>query len=135
MAQLALLGGPKAVTKSYIGENGIISFKPFVSAKARGKINELLGKENVILKYGITSFLSANLINNIPMSVLFCPIIEGLTGSALTGAVYATIIGSNLGALLTPIGALAGIMWSSMLKKHEVKYSYTSFIKNYIKLC
>lgn len=94
------------------------------------KINQLLGSEHTILKYGITSYLSANLINNIPMSVLFCPIIEGLSGSALTGAVYATIIGSNLGALLTPIGALAGIMWSSMLKKHEVKYSYASFIKN-----
>lgn len=94
------------------------------------KINQLLGSEHTILKYGITSYLSANLINNIPMSVLFCPIIEGLSGSELTGAVYATIIGSNLGALLTPIGALAGIMWSSMLKKHQVKYTYASFIKN-----
>ncbi len=93
------------------------------------KINQLLGTENVILKYGVTSFLSANLINNIPMSVLFCPIMETLTGSALTGAVYATIVGSNLGALLTPIGALAGIMWTSMLKKHEVKLSYINFIK------
>ena len=26
MAQLALLGGPKAVTKSVVGENGIASF-------------------------------------------------------------------------------------------------------------
>ena len=25
--------------------------------------------------------------------------------------VYATVIGSNIGAFLTPIGALAGIMW------------------------
>ena len=93
------------------------------------KINALLGSENVILKYGVTSFLSANLINNIPMSVLFCPIMQSLTGASLTGAIYATIVGSNLGALLTPIGALAGIMWTSMLKKHEVKLSYLNFIK------
>ena len=93
-------------------------------------IGNLLGKDSSIIKYGITSFLSANLINNIPMSVLFCPIMETLSGSSSQiGAVYATIVGSNLGALLTPIGALAGIMWSSMLKKHEVKLSYGSFIK------
>ncbi len=93
------------------------------------KINALLGTENVILKYGITSFLSANVINNIPMSVLFCPIIAPLTGTVQTGALYATVVGSNLGALLTPIGALAGIMWTSMLKKHDVKLSYLNFIK------
>lgn len=92
-------------------------------------IGQFLGNENSVFKYGITSFLSANLINNIPMSVLFCPIMEGLSGSVLTGAIYATIVGSNLGALLTPIGALAGIMWSSMLKKYKVKFSYASFIK------
>ncbi len=92
-------------------------------------INGLLGSENTVFTYGVTSFLSANLINNIPMSVLFCPIMEGLTGTARLGAIYATTVGSNLGALLTPIGALAGIMWSSMLKKHDVKLSYGSFIK------
>ena len=93
------------------------------------KINALLGSENVILKYGVTSFLSANLINNIPMSVLFCPIMQSLTGASLTGAIYATIVGSNLGALLTPIGALAGIMWSSILRDHGLKFGYLDFLK------
>ena len=36
--------------------------------------------------------------------------------------VYATIVGSNIGALFTPIGALAGIMWIRMLKENNVKY-------------
>ncbi len=93
-------------------------------------LGNLLGESNSVIKYGVVSYLSANLINNIPMSVLFCPVMEALNGSsAQLGAVYATIVGSNLGALLTPIGALAGIMWSSMLKKYEVKLSYGSFIK------
>jgi arsenical pump membrane protein len=93
------------------------------------KIGDLLGADNSIFKYGVVSYLSANLINNIPMSVLFCPIMEGLTGATATGAIYATIVGSNLGALLTPIGALAGIMWSSLLKKHDVKLSFAQFVK------
>ena len=76
--------------------------------------------------YGITSFLSANLINNIPMSVLYSAI---LSGGASSAAVYATVIGSNLGACLTPIGALAGVMWSSILKEHHLKFSYADFLK------
>ena len=44
-------------------------------------------------------------------------------------AVYATVIGSNLGACLTPIGALAGIMWSSILKDHNLKFGYLDFLK------
>ena len=63
------------------------------------------------------------------MSVLFCPIIAPLSGVAQMQAVYGAIVGSNLGAFLTPIGALAGIMWMSMLKKHGVKFSYLSFVK------
>lgn len=93
------------------------------------EVGRLLGTENTVVRYGIASFLSANVINNIPMSVLFCPIISTLEGAARTRAVYASIVGSNLGAYLTPIGALAGIMWSSMLKKHEIKFSYLDFIK------
>ena len=61
-----------------------------------------------LLKYGLASFLTCDLINNIPMSVLFSSIVS-VNGTNL-GNVYACIAGSNLGALLTPIGALAGIM-------------------------
>ncbi len=47
MAQLALLGGPKAVTKSVIGENGIASFVPKINDRARARINELLDKGEI----------------------------------------------------------------------------------------
>lgn len=94
-----------------------------------GDIGRLFGGSNAILKYGVSSFLAANVINNIPMSVLFCPIMSGLSGAPLMQAIYATVIGSNLGAYLTPIGALAGIMWTSLLKTHDVKIGYIDFIK------
>lgn len=80
-----------------------------------------------LLEYGIASFLSSNLVNNIPMSVLFSSVIEA--GSAGKAAIYASIIGSNLGALLTPIGALAGIMFSSITKKSGENFSNLTFIK------
>ena len=92
-------------------------------------IASFLGDNNPIIKYGISSFLSANIINNIPMSVLFSSIIESANISISQSAVYSTIIGSNIGAFLTPIGALAGIMFSSILNDHNVKFGYLSFIK------
>ncbi len=92
------------------------------------KIANLLGNNNTIFTYGYLSFISCNVINNIPMSVLFSQIIgTGLMNTSL--AVYATIAGSNIGAYLTPIGALAGIMWINILSKNDIKFSYLSFNK------
>ena len=44
-------------------------------------------------------------------------------------AVYASIVGSNIGAFLTPTGALAGIMFTNLVNSHETKYSFLDFIK------
>jgi arsenical pump membrane protein len=92
-------------------------------------IGNLLGEDLPILKYGITSFVAANLINNIPMSILFSSIIQTVGGNAAYSSVFATIIGSNLGAIFTPVGALAGIMWTSILNEHGLKFGYKDFLK------
>ncbi len=104
----------------------------FVIVLALNKVNvtshiaELLSS-NQLFSYGITSFISSNLVNNIPMSVLFSSVIN--TSNASLEAIYATIIGSNLGALLTPVGALAGIMFSSLTKANGIHFSNFTFIK------
>ena len=76
--------------------------------------------------YGIASYLVANLINNIPMSVLFADLANLAPTS---GAIYGTIVGSNLGACLTPVGALAGIMWADILRREGVKFDYRDFVR------
>lgn len=91
------------------------------------KLGEIFAKGPPILTYGTLSFLASNVINNIPMSVLFSSVIQ--SANAGLSAVFATVIGSNVGAFLTPIGALAGIMWSSILSKHGQKFGYASFLK------
>jgi len=80
-----------------------------------------------IFSYGILSTIADNIVNNIPMSLGFSCIIY--SHNPTLASIYATIIGSNLGAYLTPIGALAGIMWMGILKKQEVKYSFIDFTK------
>ena len=92
-------------------------------------ISTFIGTDFAVFKYGVLSFLSANVINNIPMSALFSSIVSTVSAEYIKGAVFASIIGSNLGAFLTPIGALAGIMWNNILKNHDLKYGYLDFIK------
>jgi arsenical pump membrane protein len=85
------------------------------------------------LSMGLLSSFSANLINNQPMTVLFTKITESqnflLTGSDRIASVYALIAGSNLGANITLIGALAGIMWANILKHKDKGISYKNFAK------
>lgn len=92
-------------------------------------IGNFLGSQYAALKYGVTSFLTANVVNNIPMSVLFCSIMQSCDPGSLHDAVYATVVGSNIGAFLTPIGALAGIMWSTILNEHGLHFGYLRFLK------
>ncbi|MBR6794312.1 MAG: hypothetical protein IKM48_08175 [Clostridia bacterium] len=91
------------------------------------KIADLLSGFPAAWSYGITSFLAANLMNNIPMSVLYSGITAGLSGATQSAALYASVIGSNLGAFFTPIGALAGIMWMQLLRAHQIKLSFGRF--------
>ena len=93
------------------------------------KIGELLNHGVLILNYGVSSYLFSNIINNIPMSILFSNIPTALTNGEYLKATFASIIGSNIGAFLTPIGALAGIMFSNLLAKYDMKFTFLDFIK------
>ena len=90
-------------------------------------LDTYLGGSSVpTLTYGISSFLTANLINNIPMSVLFANL---SSQNGTSAAAFASIVGSNLGAYLTPVGALAGIMWADILRRERVPFDYRDFVK------
>ncbi len=83
-----------------------------------------------LLSFGVSSFLASNILNNIPMSVLYSSVIAAIPDPALAApALFAAIIGSNLGAFFTPTGALAGIMWTSQLHDHGVSFSFQTFVK------
>ena len=88
-------------------------------------ISSFIGEHNGVLEYGFASLLSCNFLNNIPMSVLFSKI---LSVSPSMPEIYATIVGSNIGAFITPVGALAGIMWSNLIKQNKVKLSVSKFV-------
>jgi arsenical pump membrane protein len=91
------------------------------------RLSELMLGAGEIWRTGIGSFLAANLVNNIPMSVLFSTVVAP-TGTPTIPALYAAVIGSNVGAFFTPMGALAGIMWMALLRQHGVKLSFGRFV-------
>ena len=94
-----------------------------------GEIVKLFGEQNTIWIYGYSSFLASNLINNIPMSILYSNLCSHLSTTTYLPAVFASIIGSNIGAFLTPMGALAGIMFTNLLNEHDVRFSFIDFVK------
>lgn len=101
-----------------LSENGITA-----------QISGFLDRFDPIYGYGISSFLIANVMNNIPMTIFFADLIHFAPAETMAGSIYAAIIGSNLGAYLTPIGALAGIMWMRILKRENIPLSFLKFMK------
>jgi arsenical pump membrane protein len=86
-----------------------------------------LGDKMSIFTYGFSSLFVSNLINNIPMTVLYQQIINAGSTSIVPESIYASIVASNIGAFITPIGSLAGLMWMSLLKTYNVKFSFLRF--------
>lgn len=98
-------------------------------AGATRALAELLSMGNPILTFGGGSFLAANLVNNIPMSVFFSAVTAAVPACDAPAALYSAVAGSNVGAYFTPIGALAGILWMSLLSRYGVKLSFAGFLK------
>lgn len=93
------------------------------------QIVTILDNGNPVINYGVASYLFSNLMNNQPMSMLFSVILYNSSSLNIEAATYASIIGSNLGVLLTPLGALAGLMWMNLLEKQDIKLSFFGYIK------
>lgn len=92
------------------------------TAKLSGAL--ISGKVQDGVSFGFLSAAVANLLNNIPMSVL----LERIIGLNSIAATYGTVIGSNIGAFITPVGALAGIMWNKILTGYDFKFPFGKFV-------
>ena len=87
------------------------------------------GNVSAVFTYGLSSFMSCNILNNIPMSVMYEKIITSSNIIFMQEKMYSTIIASNIGAYFTPIGALAGIMWMGILNKTGIEFGFKDFLK------
>lgn len=80
---------------------------------------------------GTISTVLSNLVNNLPTVMLSTMVIVDMEIDPLTTqiAYLANVIGSDIGALLTPIGTLATLIWMFELKKRGVKMTWGKYLK------
>jgi len=82
----------------------------------------------------LITIVLCNFINNQPATILLTRVIISdkflsLPRNVRSSGMFAVILGSNLGANFTLIGALAGIMWAKILADKHVQMSYVDFAK------
>lgn len=86
------------------------------------------GKISAMLCMWITSTIFGNILNNQPMTILFTKILlKTPKYSSFKLSAFALILGSNVTANLTFVGALAGIMWIRILRSKESFISPLTF--------
>ena len=48
---------------------------------------------------------------------------------------FATVIGSNMGSLLTPVASMSAIMWLSIVKHKGVNFRFKHFVAKGVFIC
>lgn len=92
----------------------------------------IVNNDKTIFSSGFLSVVFSNLLNNIAMSLFFTNIIQLAKISdykVLFFTVFATVIGSNIGSLLTPVSAMNAVMWRSTIRHKHYKLSFFDFVK------
>lgn len=86
---------------------------------------------HAIMITGGFATLIANLFNNIPAVMIGTITLTemGLDFELMQLAYLANIIGSDLGALISPMGTLATLLWMFILKNHRIPISWGKYFK------
>ncbi|MFC4389011.1 arsenic transporter [Gracilibacillus marinus] len=84
-----------------------------------------------ILSMGIAITLLSNIVNNLPAVMIGSLTITemGLDIHTLQLAYLANIMGSDIGALLTPVGTLATLIWMFILRKHGIHLTWRKYFQ------
>jgi arsenical pump membrane protein len=80
---------------------------------------------------GSTVSILSNVFNNHPALMIGTMALTMINADPiiLKSAYLASIIGSDIGSLLLPIGTLATLLWMHILKKHHEKISWSTYMK------
>lgn len=114
------------VTVYALNNSGLTSFLiPFLQE------NITNDDSSAIFTFGILTTMLSNVMNNLPSVMLGTIMLTsvGLETFALQVSYLAIIIASDIGALLTPMGTLATLLWMFVLRKEKVHITWRSYIK------
>lgn len=84
-----------------------------------------------IFHFGLLTTLLSNVMNNLPAVMLGTLILTdlGLEPFTLQISYLAIIIGSDIGALLTPLGTLATLLWMFVLRREGIPVTWGHYFK------
>jgi arsenical pump membrane protein len=104
----------------------------FTAAFGRGLL-KLAGNSplaSILLVAGGTA-VGANLINNVPMSLVMVSALRDLSPSTpgYLSLPFAVILGADLGPNLTTIGSLATMLWLLILRRRGLEVSTREYLK------
>ncbi|KAL1916631.1 uncharacterized protein VTP21DRAFT_5335 [Calcarisporiella thermophila] len=111
-----------------------LSAVDFISIFARGISSIATTPAAAAFFIGWLALLLCSLLNNLPMTILMTRILqhpnfyEKATPATRSAALFALVIASNLGAILTPVASLAGIMFQHILRSRGAPLAYSQFV-------
>jgi len=117
----------------------VLDITGVVSAMAR-VASAAIGGSRVGASFGIgvASIVACQCLNNQPMTVLFTKILTHSNFNVGQGAGQiaqrALIVGSNLGANVTLIGALAGPLWVGILAQNNIPMNQEKFVMAMVRI-
>jgi arsenical pump membrane protein len=92
------------------------------------------GHGHAVAAVGLALTVMSNLVNNLPSVMIGTLALTemGLDGQTLQLAYLANIIGSDIGALLTPMGTLASLIWMFLLGKNKIAFTWRQYMRTTI---
>jgi arsenical pump membrane protein len=81
---------------------------------------------------GFLAALLSGVMNNLPTALIDSQALQELTGiDPAVGEVmvYATVIGCNIGAKITPIGSLSTLLWLDILARKGFRISWSQYVR------
>lgn len=85
------------------------------------------GLSGALAAGGIISILSS-VVNNLPAVLVGVLALQKATHISQT-AIYAIVIGTNIGPKFTPFGSLATLLWLGILKDHDINISWRTYMR------
>jgi arsenical pump membrane protein len=78
-----------------------------------------------LLAVAAVSAVAANLVNNLPATLILLPVVAG----GGPGAVLAMLVGVNVGPNLTYVGSLATLLWVRVMHAHDAPADAGEFVR------
>lgn len=90
------------------------------------------GFATAIIGTGFLAALTAAVFNNLPATLINTLTIQSVATTdpkIIEATIYANVIGSAIGAKITPIGSLSSLLWMSILKRRGFHISWLNYCR------